>query len=49
LREFKSFFETIKQLKAKPAVVTIHGFKDKAAAQQEVRKGVDLYRQKFST
>lgn len=48
LREFKLFFETIKQLKAKPATVTIHGFKDKAAAVAEFNKGIDLYKQKFS-
>ena len=47
-RELKLFFETIKQLKAKPAIVAIHGFKDKAAAQAEFGRGIDLYRQKFS-
>src|SRR5665213_1744319 len=30
LREIQLFFETIKQLKNKPVVVTIHGFKGKA-------------------
>ncbi|MDE2071199.1 MAG: inorganic diphosphatase [Patescibacteria group bacterium] len=47
LREFQHFFETIKQLKKKPAVVTIHGFKDKAAAVAELKKGIDLYQKKF--
>jgi inorganic pyrophosphatase len=48
LREFKLFFETIKQLKAKPAVVTIHGFKGKSEAAAEINKTIDLYKQKFS-
>ena len=47
LREFKHFFETIKQLKAKPAVVTIHGFKEKAEALKEIQRGIELYKQKF--
>jgi inorganic pyrophosphatase len=29
LREYANFFENIKQLKSKPAVVTIHGYKGK--------------------
>lgn len=44
LREFKLFFETIKQLKAKPAVVTIHGFKGKEDALAEIKKTVDSYK-----
>ena len=48
LREFKHFFETIKQLKAKPAVVTIHGFKEKAEALKEIFKSIEAYKQKFS-
>ncbi len=48
LREFQHFFETIKQLKKKPVAVTIHGFKGKDAAQEELKKGIDLYNQKFS-
>ncbi|MDO8548315.1 MAG: inorganic diphosphatase, partial [bacterium] len=42
LKEFQNFFETIKQLKAKPAVVTIHGFKGKAEAFEEIAKGQKL-------
>lgn len=49
LREFQHFFETIKQLKAKPAVVVVHGFKDKKRAQKELQKGIDLYKKKFTT
>lgn len=47
LQEFKLFFETIKQLKAKPAVVTVHGFKDRNAALEEINKGIKLYKEKF--
>ena len=48
LREFQHFFEVIKQLKAKPTIVTIHGFKNKAAALEELQKGIDGYKAKFS-
>lgn len=48
LREFQHFFETIKQLKEKPAVVTIHGFKGKTEAIAEIKKSIDLYKAKFS-
>ena len=37
-----------KQLKEKPAVVTIHGFKGKADAMAAVKKSVELYKKKFS-
>jgi inorganic pyrophosphatase len=47
LREFQNFFETIKQLKAKPAVVTIHGYKGKSDALEAVKKSVELYKAKF--
>lgn len=48
LQEIKLFFETIKQLKSKPAVVTVHGFKDKDAAREAVLKSVDIYKSKFA-
>ncbi len=48
LREYKNFFETIKQLKAKPAVVDVQGFKGKAEAMEAVKKSVELYKMKFS-
>jgi inorganic pyrophosphatase len=46
LKEIRHFFETIKQLKGKPIVVTIHGFKDKASAQAEFEKSRKLYQEK---
>jgi inorganic pyrophosphatase len=46
LQEIKLFFETIKQLKTKPAVVTVHGFKDRAAAQAEFERGCKMYADK---
>lgn len=48
LKEFQNFFETIKQLKAKPAVVTVHGFKSREAALEEIKKGSERYKQKFA-
>lgn len=47
LREFSHFFETIKNLKAKPAVVTIHGYKDTADAIEAIKKGQKIYKEKF--
>lgn len=47
LREFSHFFETIKNLKTKPAVVTIHGYKDKAEAIEAIKKGQQIYKEKF--
>jgi inorganic pyrophosphatase len=48
LREYKNFFETIKQLKAKPAVVDVQGFKGKVEAMEAVKKSVEMYKAKFS-
>ena len=48
LREFKHFFETIKQLKGKPVEVTVHGFKGKAEAIAAIQKSLDLYKTKFA-
>ena len=47
LREFKLFFETIKQLKAKPAVVTVHGFKGHKDAIATIEKSIKAYAKKF--
>jgi len=46
LREIQNFFETIKQLKSKPAVVTIHGFEGKAAAQVAFERSRKMYEEK---
>jgi inorganic pyrophosphatase len=47
LREYSNFFETIKQLKAKPVVVTIHGYKGKSEAIEAIKKAQKLYADKF--
>ncbi len=47
LKEYQHFFETIKQLKKKPAVVTIHGYKGKKEALAAVEKSIELYKKKF--
>ncbi len=47
LRETAHFFETIKQLKEKPAVVTINGFKGKTEAIETINKSIKLYKEKF--
>lgn len=47
LREYQNFFETIKQLKEKPAIVTVHGYKGKAEALEAIKHGIELYKQKF--
>lgn len=43
LKEIKLFFETIKQLKGKPAVVTVHGFKGRADAEAAFEKARQAY------
>lgn len=48
LREYSNFFETIKQLKGKPAVVTVHGYKGKTEALEAIKKGQKLYAEKFA-
>jgi inorganic pyrophosphatase len=48
LKEIKIFFETIKQLKNKPVVVTVHGFKGKAEAEKAFDQSIELYKTKFS-
>lgn len=46
VKEIKNFFETYKNLKGKPAAVTVGEFKDKAAAFEAIQKGAENYRQK---
>lgn len=48
LKEYQHFLETYKALKGKPSPVEIKGIYDKAAAQEAVKKSIDLYKQKFS-
>lgn len=48
LREIKSFFEVIKQLKAKPVEVTVHGFKGRTEALAAIQKSLAMYQEKFS-
>jgi inorganic pyrophosphatase len=48
LKEFKHFFEVIKQLKGKPVEVTVHGFKGKEDAFAAVEKSIALYKEKFN-
>lgn len=47
IREIQHFFETYKNLKGKPAVVDIKGFKGKNDAIAAVEKAVTLYKEKF--
>jgi inorganic pyrophosphatase len=49
LKEFKHFFETIKQLKGKPVEVTVTGFEGKQQAIEAIKKSFDLYDQKFAS
>ena len=48
IKEFTHFFETYKQLKGKPVVVTINGVMGKKEAMEAVTKSVEIYKQKFS-
>ena len=48
LKEFKNYFEVIKQLKGKPVEVTVHGFYDKAEAFAAINRSRDLYKEKFA-
>lgn len=48
LKEMQNFFETIKQLKPKKSVVTVHGFKGKAEAIEAIKRSQELYKQKFA-
>lgn len=48
LAEYKNFFETLKQLKATPAVVTVHGFKEAKEAKEAFDHGIELYKKEFN-
>ncbi len=48
LKEMQNFFETIKQLKPKKSVITVHGFKGKTEAIEAIKKSQTLYNEKFS-
>lgn len=48
LKEFKDFFENLKNLKGKPAIVKIEGFKEKPEAIQAIKHSQELYQNKFS-
>ncbi len=47
LREYSHFLEIGKVLKKKPAIVKIHGYKDKAGAIEAIKKAQKLYQEKF--
>lgn len=47
LKEFKHFFETIKQLKGKPVEVTVTGFEGKEKASEAIQKSFELYDEKY--
>lgn len=47
LREYQNFFETLKNLKEKPSVNTVHGFKGKAEAIKAIEHSMELYNKKF--
>ena len=47
-KEIKNFFETYKNLKGKPAVVTVGEFKNKETALAAIKKGAELYKKKFA-
>lgn len=48
LKEFTHFFETYKQLKGKPVVVTINSIKGKQEAAEAVTRSIALYKEKFN-
>ena len=47
LKECKDFFENLKNLKGKPVVVSVHGFKGKDEAKKAIKHSVELYQKKF--
>ncbi len=47
LKEYKLFFETLKQLKEKPSETTVHGFKGAKEAREAFEHGRELYQGKF--
>jgi len=48
LKEFKNFFETLKQLKEGSPVNTVHGFKGKADALAAFEHGKELYKKEHA-
>lgn len=46
LMELKDFFENLKNLKGKPVVVTVNGFKGKKEAQEAFERAVQMYKDK---
>jgi inorganic pyrophosphatase len=46
LRELKDFFENLKNLKGKPATITIHGFSGKDKAAEAFKNARALYQEK---
>ena len=49
LKEYQHFFETYKQLKGKPVIVEIKGYKGKADTHAAVLKSVELYKKEFGS
>ncbi len=47
LKEFKDFFENLKNLKGKPATVTINSFQEKSDAIKAIKQSQKLYSDKF--
>lgn len=47
LKEFKHFFENIKTLKGEGDIITVHGYKEKGAAIEAIKKSVRMYNEKF--
>ncbi len=47
LKEFANFFETYKNLKGKPAITTIHGYKGRSEAIKAIEHSRELYKNKF--
>jgi inorganic pyrophosphatase len=47
IKEFTHFFETYKQLKGKPAIVTINSVMGKKEAIDAVLKSIEIYKKKF--
>lgn len=48
LKEIQHFFETYKDLKGKPGVVVINGFKGRKEALEAIKKSVEIYKKKFA-
>lgn len=48
LKEISHFFETYKQLKGKPAPVTIEKISGKKEAEEAITRSIELYKEKFA-